>query len=63
MATARFRTGDDGARDGRGIDAAIIDPLDRCLMALIAAAEAILGRDDFSMNYITLAREGRFEGM
>ena len=48
---------------GAGLDAAIIDPLDRTMMALIAAAEAILGRDDFSMNYITLAREGRFEGL
>jgi len=47
----------------RGLDAAIIDPLDRHLMALIAAAESLLGRDDFSMNYITLAREGKFEGI
>lgn len=48
---------------GAGLDAAIIDPMDRQLMALIAGAEAVLGRDDFSMNYITLAREGKFEGL
>lgn len=47
----------------RGLAAAIIDPMDRYLMALIAAAESLLGRDDFSMNYITLSREGRFEGL
>ncbi|MBI2843012.1 MAG: dihydropteroate synthase [Armatimonadetes bacterium] len=47
----------------RGMDAAIIDPMDRYLMALVAATEAILGRDEFSMNYITLSREGRFEGL
>lgn len=47
----------------KGLDAAIIDPQDRYLMALIASTEAILGRDDFSMNYITLFREGRFEGL
>jgi hypothetical protein len=32
-------------------------------MALIAAAESLLGRDDFSMNYITLSRDGKFEGI
>ena len=48
---------------GRGLDAAIVDPLDRYLMALIAAAESLLGRDDFSMNYITLSRDGKFEGV
>jgi len=47
----------------RGLDAAIVDPMDRYLMALIASAEALLGRDEFSMNYIALAREGRFEGI
>ncbi|MEN6372259.1 MAG: dihydropteroate synthase [Armatimonadota bacterium] len=47
----------------RGLDAGIIDPMDRYLMGLIAASEALLGRDDFSMNYITLSRAGRFEGL
>ncbi len=47
----------------RGLDAGIIDPMDRYLMALIAAGEAILGRDDFSMNYIMMSRAGKFEGL
>lgn len=47
----------------RGLDAGIIDPMDRYLMGLIAASEALLGRDDFSMNYITLSRAGKFEGL
>jgi hypothetical protein len=37
--------------------------MDRQLMALIAAAEALLGRDEYCMNYISLARKGRFEGL
>ena len=32
-------------------------------MALIYATEALLGKDDFSMNYITKSREGAFEGI
>jgi 5-methyltetrahydrofolate--homocysteine methyltransferase len=48
---------------GRGLDAAIIDPMDRYLMALVAASESLLGIDDFSMNYITLYRAGKFEGL
>lgn len=48
---------------GKGLDAGIIDPNDRYLMALIYATEALLGRDDFSMNYITKSREGAFEGL
>lgn len=48
---------------GKGLDAGIVDPNDRYLMAQIAATEALLGRDDFCMNYITLSREGAFEGL
>ena len=48
---------------GKGLDAGIIDPNDRYLMALIYATEALLGRDDFSMNYIMKSREGAFEGL
>ncbi|MDO8586844.1 MAG: methyltetrahydrofolate cobalamin methyltransferase [Armatimonadota bacterium] len=47
----------------RGLDAAIIDPMDRYLMALIAATRALLGRDEFCMDYITMSREGKFEGI
>ena len=48
---------------GKGLNAGIIDPNDKYLMALIYATEALLGRDDFCMNYITKSREGVFEGI
>jgi 5-methyltetrahydrofolate corrinoid/iron sulfur protein methyltransferase len=47
----------------RGMDSAIIDPLDQRMMAHIVAAEALSGRDQFCMGYITAEREGRLEGM
>jgi len=47
----------------RGMDSAIIDPLDPRMMASIAAAEALAGRDQFCMGYITAEREGRLAGM
>jgi 5-methyltetrahydrofolate--homocysteine methyltransferase len=47
----------------RGLDSAIIDPLDPRMMANIYAAEALAGRDQFCMNYIMADRAGRFEGM
>lgn len=48
---------------GKGLDAGIVDPNDRYLMALIYATEALLGKDEFCMNYITKSREGAFEGL
>ena len=42
-----------------GLDSAIIDPLDKPIMATIVAAEALLGRDDFCMEYLTASREGK----
>ncbi len=47
----------------KGMDSAIIDPLDPRMMASIAAAEALAGRDQFCMGYITAEREGKLEGM
>jgi cobalamin-dependent methionine synthase I len=47
----------------KGMDSAIIDPLDPRMMAAIAAAEALAGRDQFCMAYITAEREGKLEGM
>lgn len=44
-----------------GLDAAILDPLDAQLMALIRATDAILGVDEFCMEYITASREGRLD--
>jgi cobalamin-dependent methionine synthase I len=46
-----------------GLDAAIIDPLDARLMALVCASEAILGLDDYCTEYLMAAREGKFEGV
>ncbi len=42
-----------------GLDAAIINPLDQRLMALVTAAQALLNRDAFCMNYIQAFRQGR----
>ena len=47
----------------RGMDSAIIDPLDPRMMANILTAEALAGRDQFCMSYITAEREGKFEGL
>ncbi len=47
----------------RGMDSAIADPLDDRLMANIAAAELLAGKDQFCMNYITAERAGKLEGM
>ncbi|MFQ6092243.1 MAG: dihydropteroate synthase [bacterium] len=42
-----------------GMDAVILNPLDRKLMATLRAAQALLGQDDYCMDYITAYREGR----
>lgn len=44
-----------------GLDGAIVDPLDRGMMASIIAAEALAGRDDYCMNYLKAYRAGQFE--
>ncbi len=44
-----------------GMDGAILDPLDKKLMTFLYASEALLGVDDFCMNYITKFREGELE--
>jgi cobalamin-dependent methionine synthase I len=44
-----------------GLDAAIIDPMDKQLMALVYATEALLGHDDFCMTYLEASRAGKFE--
>lgn len=43
-----------------GLDSAIADPLDRRLMRLVMAAEAMLGRDEYCENYIDAYRDGFF---
>ncbi|MBW2092112.1 MAG: methyltetrahydrofolate cobalamin methyltransferase [Deltaproteobacteria bacterium] len=41
-----------------GMDTAIIDPEDKGLRSVIYAAEAVLGRDDYCMNYLRAYRAG-----
>jgi 5-methyltetrahydrofolate--homocysteine methyltransferase len=45
----------------RGLDTAIVDPCDRQLMANIAAAEALLGRDEYCVQYLRAYRQGKLE--
>ncbi len=42
-----------------GMDTAIVDPCDRPMMASIAAAEALLGLDEFCMAYLEAHRAGK----
>ncbi len=44
-----------------GLDGVILDPLDRRMMALLVASEAILGRDEFCSLYIAAHRAGKLE--
>jgi 5-methyltetrahydrofolate--homocysteine methyltransferase len=44
---------------GRGMDAVIADPTDTALMAGIFASEALLGRDEYCLNYIQGFQDGR----
>ncbi|MGE5329858.1 MAG: dihydropteroate synthase [Deltaproteobacteria bacterium] len=44
-----------------GLDAAIINPMDKRLMALVYASEALAGKDDYCMEFITKFREGYFD--
>lgn len=44
-----------------GMDGAILDPLDKKLMTFLYATEALLGVDDYCMNFITKFREGELE--
>ena len=44
-----------------GLDAAIMDPLDEQIMAQLITAEALLGHDEWCMNYITASRAGKLE--
>jgi 5-methyltetrahydrofolate--homocysteine methyltransferase len=44
---------------GAGLDAAILNPLDKSLMALIRGTEALLNRDPFCVKYIEAFRSGK----
>ncbi len=41
---------------GRGMDSAIVDPLDKKKMSLVKATEVILNLDPYAMNYLKAAR-------
>lgn len=43
---------------GRGMDSAIIDPLDKKKISLVRAAEVILNMDPYAMRYLKAARAG-----
>jgi 5-methyltetrahydrofolate--homocysteine methyltransferase len=43
----------------KGLDAVILDPLDKRMVANIIAAETLLGHDEFCMNYIQAYRDGK----
>ena len=45
----------------KGLDAAIVDPLDRGMMANIIAAESLVGKDEYCMNYLKAYRADTFE--
>lgn len=44
-----------------GMDGAILDPMDKKLMSFIYAGEALMGVDDYCINYITKFKEGELE--
>ncbi len=41
-----------------GLDAAIIDPTDKMVRASLKASQALLGEDNYCLNYISAARKG-----
>jgi len=43
----------------KGLDAALLDPLDKNVMASLISARALLGEDEFCVNYISSFREGK----
>ena len=44
-----------------GLDSAILDPLDKELVAAILTTELLLGRDKHCLNYVRASRKGLFE--
>ncbi len=43
-----------------GLDAAIIDPTEADMVSTIYATQALIGKDNFCMEYITADREGKY---
>lgn len=44
-----------------GLDGAILDPGNKQMMAMISAAEALLNKDEYTMNYLQAFRRGLLE--
>jgi len=44
-----------------GLDAVIMDPTDKLLMATVLASRALLAQDEFCLNYISSWRQGKFK--
>ncbi|MCO1604548.1 methyltetrahydrofolate cobalamin methyltransferase [Desulfosporosinus nitroreducens] len=44
-----------------GMDAYILDPLDKAMMGFVYASQALLGQDAFCMQYLTEHRKGLYE--
>ena len=44
----------------KGLDGAIINPLDKQMMGNVIAAESLAGRDEYCMNYLQAHRAGQF---
>ncbi len=45
----------------KGLDALIVNPLDKKMIANLIAAEMLAGKDEYCMQYLTAHREKRFE--
>lgn len=45
----------------KGLDSAIVNPLDKAMMASIIAAEALVGKDEFCTQYLKAYRKKKFE--
>jgi 5-methyltetrahydrofolate--homocysteine methyltransferase len=45
----------------KGLDAAIVDPLDKQMMANIISTETLIGNDNFCMNFLKAYRAKKFE--
>lgn len=45
----------------KGLDALIINPLDKMMMASLVTAEALAGRDEYCVNYLKAFRNKQFE--
>ena len=42
-----------------GLDAVILDPVDKGMISVIRAGEALLGKDEYCTEYLSSFREGR----